>query len=240
LRTLAIIPARGGSKGIARKNLQPIDGVPLVVRAVQTALAATRVDKVVVSTDDDEIAETARNAGAEVLMRPAELAVDETPTIPVMQWVLDALDRAGWQADRVVLLEPTSPFRTGQVVDECVGKLDDPQVNSAVTVTQLERNPYNVFAVDGDRAERFIREPSGVFARRQQFGHLKRVNGCVYVTRASHVREGRLIDLPLRVVEMAAEDSINIDTPLDLDIARLIASRRGRADTDNHISKGRR
>ena len=220
--------------------MQEVGGIPLVVRAVQSALAAKRVDKVVVSTDDAEIAEAARNAGAEVLMRPAQLAADETPTIPVMQRVLDALEQSGWLAERVVLLEPTSPFRTGQVVDECIGKLDDPQVSSSVTVTQLERNPYNVFVVEGDRAERFVREPSGVFTRRQQFANLKRVNGCVYVTRAANIREGRLMDMPIRVVEMTADDSINIDTPLDLDMARLIAGRRDHANTDNHISRGRR
>lgn len=229
LPTLAVIPARGGSKGIPRKNLQDVGGIPLVARAVEAGLAAARVDRVVVTTDDDEIADVARRAGGEVLMRPAQLAADDTPTVPVLQWVLDVLDRSGWQAERLVLLEPTSPFRTGQVVDACVAKLDDPEVSSAATVTQLERNPYNVFVVRGDRAERFVREPSGVFTSRQQFADLKRINGCVYVTRARHVRDARWLELPLRVVEMAAEDSINIDTPLDLAVARLVADRRHRA-----------
>jgi CMP-N-acetylneuraminic acid synthetase len=225
-RTVAIIPARGGSKGIARKNLQEVGGVPLVVRAVHAGLRASRVDRVVVSTDDSEIAEIVRKSGGEVLMRPAHLAGDDAPTLPALQFTLDLLDRSGWVADRVALLEPTSPFRTGEVVDACVAKLDNPDVNSAVTVTQLERNPFNVFVVEGDRAERFVREPSGTFSQRQQFANLKRVNGCVYVSRAVHVREGRLLEMPLRVVEMSAEDSINIDTPLDLAVARMIADRR--------------
>lgn len=226
LHTVAIIPARGGSKGVPRKNLQTVGGIPLIARAVQVGCAASRVERVVATTDDEEIAAVARAAGAEVIMRPPELAADDTPTLPVLQFVLETLDRAGWHVTLVALLEPTSPFRTPQIVDACIAKLDDPEARSAATVVQLERNPYNIFSVQGDRAERFIREPSGTFTSRQQFTHLKRINGCVYVLRAAAVRTGRFLEPPLRVVEMTAEDSINIDTPLDLTLARLIEERR--------------
>ncbi len=223
MHTLAIIPARGGSKGIPRKNLQEVGGVSLVARAVQVGSAAFRVNRVVVSTDDEEIAAAARTAGAEVIMRPPELATDETPTLPVLQSVLEVLECGGWLADIVALLEPTSPFRSPQVVDACIDKLDDPEVLSAATVTQLERNPYNIFAVEGDHAKRFIREPAGTFVCRQQFRHLKRINGCVYVARSHTVRAGGFLEEPIRVVEMTAEESINIDTPFDLELARLLA-----------------
>lgn len=223
MRTVAIIPARGGSKGIPRKNLREVGGVPLVVRAIRVGLAASRVDRVVVTTDDEEIAAVARSAGAEVVMRPPKLAADDTPTLPVLKFVLESLERDGWSADIVVLLEPTSPFRSPEVVDACIAKLDDPAVRSAATVTQLERNPYNIFEVEGDRAKRFIQEPAGIFTRRQQFIHLKRINGCIYVARTDTVRAGRLLEEPMRVVEMTAEDSVNIDTPLDLEMARLLA-----------------
>lgn len=225
MRTVAIIPARGGSKGIPRKNLREVGGVPLVVRAIQVGLAASRVDRVVMTTDDEEIAAVARLAGAEVVMRPPELAADDTPTLPVLKFVLEGMERDDWFADIVVLLEPTSPFRSPEEVDACIAKLDDPAVCSAATVTQLERNPYNIFEVEGDRAKRFVQEPAGIFTRRQQFTHLKRINGCVYVARAEAVRAGRLLEEPLRVVEMTAEDSINVDTPLDLELARLLAGR---------------
>lgn len=224
MRTVAIIPARGGSKGVPRKNLREVGGVPLVVRAIQTGLAARRVNRVVVTTDDDIIAAMALSAGSEVVMRPHELAADDTPTLPVLAFVLKFLEDGGWSPDAVVLLEPTSPFRTPEVVDACIGKLDDPTIRSAATVTQLERNPYNILAVEGDCAERFIREPAGVFTRRQQFSHLKRINGCVYVARTDSIRAGRLLDEPLRVVEMSAADSINIDTPVDLELAKFLAA----------------
>lgn len=224
MKTVAIIPARGGSKGIPRKNLQLVGGQSLVSRAIKVALASNRVDRVILTTDDDEIANEGFATGAEIIRRPPELASDEAPTIPVLQYVLNTLDSAGWFADVVVLLEPTSPFRTPVIVDECVEKLDDPETSTALTVTQQERNPYNIFFVNGDNANRYIQAPTGEFLNRQQFRYLKRLNGCVYVARAGDVRDGVLIGNKIRVVEMSAEASVNIDTPLDLAIARLIAS----------------
>jgi CMP-N,N'-diacetyllegionaminic acid synthase len=222
---VAIIPARGGSKGIPRKNLRLLAGEPLVAHAIRIAKLAKRVDRVVLSTDDAEIAAVGASAGAEVLMRPATLASDTAPTLPVLNHVLDWLVAQDWEAHAVVLLEPTSPFRSAAVIEACVSKLDDPRVQSVITVTQLERNPYNIFVVDGDRAQGFIREPRYHFSRRQQFAHLKRLNGCVYVARADLVRAGQLVAEPLRVVEMSSDESINIDTFLDLELAQLVASR---------------
>ena len=224
MNTVAIIPARGGSKGIPRKNLQQVGNKSLVRRAIEVALASQRIDRVILTTDDDEIADEGIAAGAEIIRRPANLAADETPTMPVLQYVLNTLDSAGWVADVVVLLEPTSPFRTSAIVDECVAKLDESGVSTALTVTQQERNPYNIFLVQGDKADRYIKSPNDKFLNRQQFCHLKRLNGCVYVARATSVRNGVLIGDTIRVVEMPAEASINIDTPLDLAMARLIAS----------------
>src|SRR5437764_11026274 len=116
---LALIPARGGSKGIPRKNLAPVAGKPLLVWTIEVARAAASVDRVVVSTDDAEIAETARSARAEVLERPVELAGDETPMAAVVRHAVEAL-----APEIVVLLQPTSPLRTARHVDEAVSLLD--------------------------------------------------------------------------------------------------------------------
>lgn len=225
-QVLAIIPARGGSKGIPRKNIRLLGGTPLVVLALNAARASERIDRVVVSTDDNEIAQIVIDAGGEVVPRPTELATDTAATLPVLQHAVEYMADRGWRADVVVLLEPTSPFRTPAIINECVTKLDDPSVRSAATVTQLERNPFNIFSVEGDRAHRFIIEPKQVYTRRQQFAHLKRINGCVYVYRAADVREGRLLEKPLRVVEMSAADSINIDTPVDFKLAEILAGQQ--------------
>lgn len=222
-KTLAIIPARGGSKGIPRKNLQLLADAPLVVHAIRVAMGATSIKRVVVSTDDKEIATVAGEAGAEVIMRPPTLADDVTPTIRVLQHAISILASEGWQPELVALLEPTSPFRTSDLVDTCMAKFDDPAVRSVVTVTQLDRNPFNIFVVKGDRAERFFKEPEASFTQRQQFRHLKRINGCVYAARAELIRAGRLLEDPIRAVEMPSHESINIDEPFDLEIARFIA-----------------
>ena len=226
-KVVAVIPARGGSKGIVRKNLEPLAGVPLVVWAVRAARGAESVTRTVVTTDDEEIANLAREAGAEIVMRPAELADDGAPMMPVLNHALDVLAERGFSPQVTALVEPTSPFRQPRHIDACIGKLSDGEIQSAVTVTRLERNPHNIFTVDGDRAKRYVQAPIHQFTDRQQFSHLKRVNGCVYATRTDNVRRGRLIVDPIRVVEMAQEESVNIDTPLDLCLAELYAERFG-------------
>ena len=226
---VALVPARGGSKGIPRKNLCVVGGVSLVARAVHCGLAAARVTRTLLSTDDAEIAAAGEAAGAEVVMRPAELATDDAPTIAVVEHVVDQLRADGRPPAAVLILDPTSPFRTPDVVDACVDKLLDGETRTVLTVTQLERNPRYIFAVDGDgdRARRFIERPDPSFARRQDFQHLKRVNGCVYAMRPDNLNSGSIVAEPIRVVEMPPERSINIDTEIDLLVAELVAERYG-------------
>jgi CMP-N,N'-diacetyllegionaminic acid synthase len=220
---IAVVPARGGSKGIRRKNLVPLAGVPLVVWAIRAALEAKRVTRTVVSTEDDEIATVAREAGAEVVRRPADLASDEATTMPVLNHVLDNMTAEGFAPDVVALVEPTSPFRQPCHIDTCVEMLSMRNAESVVTVTQLERNPFNIFRVHGSIATRFIEELPCEFTNRQEFRILKRINGCVYVTWSRNIRAGKLVVDPIEVLEMAPERSVNIDTPLDLEFAEHCA-----------------
>jgi CMP-N,N'-diacetyllegionaminic acid synthase len=222
---LALIPARGGSKGILRKNLQILGGVSLTGLALQCALKAKSITHVALSTDDPEIATVGRTLGADIIHRPQELADDQTQTLPVLRHALEACADRGLHFEALALLEPTSPFRTPGLVDDCLDLLFSEPSGSVVTVTQLERNPFNIFKVEGHRAQRFVRDPLPITWRRQDFDMLKRVNGCVYAARVADIKEGHLVTEPLRVLEMPAECSINIDTPLDLEIARMIAGR---------------
>lgn len=217
---VAVIPARGGSKGVVRKNLRLVGGVPLVVHAIRAALGAEMVDRTVVSTDDHEIADVSRRAGAEVLLRDPELASDTAPIMPVLNRVLDQIEEKGFSAKIVVLVEPTSPLRRAEHVDACLEKLMLPDTESVVTVTQLERNPNNIFKVEGDMGTRLL---SGLnaFVRRQEFQSLKRINGCVYATYAKNIRDGSLVKDPVRIIEMNPEESVHVDTELDLEIAKL-------------------
>jgi CMP-N,N'-diacetyllegionaminic acid synthase len=227
---LAVVPARGGSKGIPRKNLCKIEGKSLVEHALHIGMAAASVSHVVLSTEDAEIAAIGEHVGVDVIPRPAELAADESLTLDVLKHVLDYLRRQNMQFDGLVLLEPTSPFRTPEIVDRCVELLLDGDCSTAVTVTQLERNPRYIFEVDGDDARFFVERPLLSFKRRQDFSRLKRINGCVYALLPVNIANNQLVADPIKVVEMDPEASINIDTPIDLAFAELSAKiliRRG-------------
>lgn len=226
-QVVALVPARGGSKGIPRKNLQTVGGVTLVRRALDAALAAKNVDRVLLSTDDDEIAEEAAGTNAEIVRRPADLANDTATAMAVLRHALGHADTTGPRTDAVVLLEPTSPFRTPDVIDTCIEKLLDGTTHTVLSVTQLERNPRYIFTVDGDHARRLLDEPGLRFARRQEFEHLKRVNGCVYALNRKNIEAGEIIMDPVRIVEMEPERAANIDTPFDLEYANFVAERHG-------------
>lgn len=116
----AVIPARGGSKGIPRKNLVPLFGKPLLLWTIEAAQASKILGAILVSTDDEEIAAVASRAGAEVIERPAELATDEAPTDPV---ILHAIDHSRYDPEYVVLLQPTSPLRPRRIVDNCLNEI---------------------------------------------------------------------------------------------------------------------
>lgn len=151
LKVLAFIPARGGSKSIPRKNIKLLGGVPLVAYSIAAGLKAKRVDRVIVSTDDDEIAEISRRWGAEVpFMRPAKFARDDTPDLPVFQHGLKWLaEHENYVPDIVVQLRPTSPFRPLGCVDRAVGiLLNDKKADSVRGVVPSHENPYKMWRFD--------------------------------------------------------------------------------------------
>ncbi|MCS7248445.1 MAG: acylneuraminate cytidylyltransferase family protein [Anaerolineales bacterium] len=150
---LALIPARGGSKSIPRKNIRPFFGHPLIAYSIAAALAAETVTRVVVSTDDEEIAATARQYGAEVpFLRPVELAQDDTPDLPVflhaLQWLAE---NEQYSPQIVVQLRPTSPLRRVQYIDQAVHKLLlQPEADSVRAVIEPFQNPYKMWKIDSD------------------------------------------------------------------------------------------
>jgi CMP-N-acetylneuraminic acid synthetase len=150
---VAIVPARGGSKSIPRKNVKLLDGVPLLAYSIEAGLSARSVDRVIVSTDDEEIAAVARQWGADVpFMRPAALAGDLTPDLPVFQHALDWLQaHDGWAPDITVHLRPTSPMRPPDCIDRAVGILRaDPAAHSVRGVVVASQNPYKMWRLEPD------------------------------------------------------------------------------------------
>jgi CMP-N,N'-diacetyllegionaminic acid synthase len=223
MAVLAIIPARGGSKGVPRKNLRQVGDRSLLVRAIEASRNAAGVDRVFVSTDDGEIQQEARLHGADAsVLRPAALATDQAPTLPVLQHAVQSVEAVGVIVDIIVLVEPTSPFRTANHVGAALERFRRGDCRSVVTVTELERKPENIFVKDV-HLRRYIERPLEHFARRQEMAHLCRINSAVYVVGRDDLMAGKLTPEPVGWVEMDAKSSINIDTPVDLAFADFLA-----------------
>ncbi len=224
---LAVIPARGGSKGVPRKNLREVGGRSLLRRAIESAAGVAGIARIVVSTDDAEIAAHAREAGAETpFMRPEALAGDTAPTIPVLRHALAWAMGAGMVPDAVVLLEPTSPFRRAELVAAAVARFARGDCRSVASVVELERKPENIF-VAGTHLTRYIRDPARNHARRQDMADLCRLDSAVYVVAREALLAGELLAAPIGYVRGDALSAINIDAPTDLDFADFLARTKG-------------
>jgi CMP-N-acetylneuraminic acid synthetase len=216
---VAIIPARGGSRGLPGKHLLLLAGEPMIAHTVRAALAARRVDRVLVSTDDEAIARAARRAGAEVpFLRPAELAADDTPTLPVIRHAVEWLEAAGERVEVVVTLQPTSPLRDAAEIDAVLTLLERTGADSAVSVASLEL-PISVV---GHVAEgRLVRAAApGADVRRQSSPSAVRVTGGVYATRRALLDAGRLLGERPAAQLVGGPSAIDVDSADDLRAAR--------------------
>ena len=222
---IAVIPARRGSKGLPLKNLRPLDGVPMIVHSIRAALAASLVQTVVVSTEDDEIAAVASTHGASIVKRPAELATDTAQNNGVVRHVLESLPG---QHRHVVLLQPTSPLRTAAQIDACLEPLLRGEVRSAMTITPVEHHPGKTVHLTGDLVEPFTNE-TDMEARRQTMREVYRQNGAVYAVGVEDfLAHDRFYLRPCHGVVVPAEDSVDIDSDMDLMLAELILQKRRR------------
>jgi CMP-N-acetylneuraminic acid synthetase len=223
---LALIPARGGSKGLPRKNLCRVGGASLVARAVHAALESGAVDRVVVSTDCSETAEEALRAGAEVpFLRPAELATDTASPVDT------ALHALMWEAenrrpvDDLVLLQPTSPLRTGADVRQSRQALDE-GAPAVVSVTECRTHPWLVASLDPDGSLIPVMPTPEGYVRRQDFPQVYQLNGAVYWIKSTVlISERKFTPKGTRAYVMPACRSIDIDTQDDLDLADWMLAR---------------
>ncbi len=223
-KSLYIIPARGGSKGIPRKNIRLLAGKPLIHYTIEVARQLANDNNIIVSTDDEEIADVARMTGLPVpYMRPAHLATDTAGSREVIIDAMDAADRMGINYERVVLLQPTSPLRTVEDVERCL-KLYHNGIDMVVSVTESSCNPYyNCFETDPNTGYLYIAKGDGNYTRRQDAPHAWEYNGAVYVINPQSIREMPLGSFPKRIpCEMPRERSIDLDTMLDWEIAETV------------------
>lgn len=218
-KVLAIIPARGGSKGLPGKNILNVGGKPLIAYSIDAAKAAAAVDHVIVSSDDDAIIAVARECGCDVpFRRPAELGTDTAASIDV---VLHALDQVRGY-DYVVLLQPTSPLRTAADIDAACERLAGGGVNACVSVSPVEQSPYWMYHVTEEGYLKSVVDLPASVSRRQDLPPVYALNGAVYVAEVSWLRRNSTF-LTSETVPyvMPAERSLDIDTATDVE--RMIA-----------------
>ena len=225
MRTLGIVPARGGSKGLPGKNLMALGGRSLIRRALDSAADSALLTDYVVTTDSDAIAAEAVNAGGRVIMRPAELATDECGMVPVLQHAARAY--GGRRPDLIVCLQPTSPFRTGAMIDGTIRKVIDTGADSAQTVTEAPYSPFHMSTLRGDFVVPLLDHGHTFYGRRQDCPTAYMPNGAVYVTRwRTLMDEGRVLGDDNRAVVCGFEESVNIDTIWDYRLAEVIEAAR--------------
>lgn len=230
---LGVILARGGSKTVPRKNLRPLAGRPLIAYTLQAARESARLTRVICSTDDADIAALARQAGIEVpFVRPAVLAGDDTPSLPVVQHAVRALEQEGYRADVVVLLQPTSPLRRAADIDAAVDLLLSSGADSVVSVVEVPHhfNPVSVLRIEDGRLVPYLPGEGVRVLRRQDKPQVWARNGAaIYVTRREVLLdEGTFFGRDCRPLVMNREDSVDIDDETDLVIAEALLERRGR------------
>ncbi len=215
MRILGLIPARGGSKGVPHKNIRVLCGKPLLQYTADAALASRRLARVVLSTEDEEIADVGRYCGIEVpFMRPAELAEDETPMLPVVQHALTWFEKRGERFDALCLLQPTNPLRTTATIDGCIELFEKHEPDALITILPVpaEYNPHWVYYKSQDGGLRLSTGEAMPISRRQDLPEAFHREGSIYITRRDVVMEEqslygkRVLGYPLH-----AEQSVNID-----------------------------
>jgi len=223
-KVLGIIPARGGSKGVPRKNIREVAGKPLIAWTIEEAQKSRYIDRLILSSEDQEIIRVAGQWGCEApFVRPTELSADDTPGIdPVLHALQELPDY-----DYIVLLQPTSPLRSVEDIDGCIEKGISSNSKSCVSVTEPEKNPYWMYLLDAEGKMRPFVDNEELVLRRQDLPKVYALNGAVYVAEKEWLRQERsFLTRETLGYEMPQERSLDIDTELDLKVFEaLIASR---------------
>ena len=222
---LAVITARGGSKGIPRKNLALLAGKPLIAWTIEAALGSRAKPRVIVSTDDEDIARVSQAWGAEVpFMRPPEMARDDSPHVPVVLHAVEWMEsHEGLKPEWVLLLQPTSPLRTAEDIDAAVGLALEKNADGVVSVVEAPAHPFVLKRMTPEGAlQDFMPKPEG-YLPRQSLPKVYAVNGAIYLVRTDMLLEKQTFytDRTFGYV-MPPERSLDVDTPWDLRLADMI------------------
>lgn len=226
-KVLALIPARGGSKSIPKKNIVELYGKPLISWSIEAAINTPEIDKVIVSTDSNEIAQVALEYGAEIQIRPAELADDSSLVIDTIHYVINDLKKNGEYYDYVTLLEPTAPLRSSEDISRCIELLSEKSLDSVATFKEADLNPIRAWGIKENKPTTFI-EGAIPWLPRQKLPAAYQLNGAVYVTKTEKLLESKreLIMGNIGAIIMPKERSVDIDDMIDLLMADVIMKKR--------------
>ena len=234
MSVLGIIPARGGSKRIPRKNIRLLAGKPLINYTIEAAMAAKCLDRLIVSTDDDEIAEIAKKCGAEVpFIRPAELAGDKTADQPVFRHALEKLkELSDYEPEIVLNLRPTTPLKTPETIDRVITTILDTKADIVRTMSPVTgvHHPYWMYKLSGDdQAIPFLDDiRMSEYFQRQLLPPVYRINCAADAMKSRLIYEGNIFgdDSDMRIVVTTEEESIDIDTEFDFKLCEYVLNSR--------------
>ncbi|ARS36171.1 cytidylyltransferase domain-containing protein [Pontibacter actiniarum] len=226
MRTLFLIPARGGSKGLPGKNIKSLNGKPLILYTIEAAREVSDAADICVSTDDVEIKNVVEQYGLKVpFLRPSEIATDFATSEQVVEHALQVYEENGLVYDYIVLLQPTSPLRTGQHLKEAL-RLIDEGTEMIVSVKETDANPYYVL-MEEDSEGVLYKSKTGLFHRRQDCPKVYELNGAIYIIEVKKFKEVGLAQLKKKKYLMDKVSSIDIDDELDFTLAELVITRKG-------------
>lgn len=221
---LAVIPARGGSKGIPRKNIKPLAGKPLIAWTIEAAKKAASIDRIIVSSEDEEIASVAKQFDADVpFLRPAKLAQDDTPGFSTALHAIEQLPDYDW----LLLLQPTSPFRTAEDIDGIWRFCQSLEAPSAVSICEADKHPYWMYQRNGDQQIHPLIKNRPDITCRQDLPQVFALNGALYLAKTDWLlKQGGFVGQETVGYVMPKIRSVDLDTPLDWEWAE-------------HLTKGR-
>ncbi|MDO6610108.1 acylneuraminate cytidylyltransferase family protein [Shewanella sp. 1_MG-2023] len=225
---IALITARGGSKGLPRKNILPINGVPLIGYTIQAALKSEDISHVFVTTEDDEIKTVSLQFGAKIINRPVELAADNSGSNEVIEHAIEQLITQGLKFDTVILLQPTSPLRTFEHIDEAIKLFNQKGADCVISVFEPSHTPVKAYIEQSDGKITGLFSPSAPYTRRQDLPRSYQPNGAIYVFAVDKFMLHKTIPrenvFPYLMSEL---QSVDIDTSEDLiHVEQLIKSNK--------------
>ena len=228
MKYIALVCARGGSKGVPGKNIRLLGGRPLIGWSVQVVKSVERISKLIVSTDSEKIAQVAREEGALVpFMRPEELAQDNSPEWLVWRHALNYLLENGEQdIDALIIVPPTAPLRSAQDIENCIDEYEKGDVDVVITVSDAHRSPFfNMIKNDNDGFSTLVIPPTETVIRRQDAPEVYDMTTVAYVVRPDFVlQQNALFEGKVRSVHIPPERALDIDTLLDFKIAECLIS----------------